>query len=233
MLDTIREAYTPEGVALRLPAAGALPRALAWGIDAAIRGAVLLAGLTLFGLLGRSGLGLFLVLLFASLWVYPVLFEVLHHGQTPGKRAVGLRVIRDDGAPVGWQASIVRNLMRTVDMLPLGYAVGLVAALFDPAGRRLGDIVAATLVIHAPAAPKKRGAKASVAPSSGSGPARGVALLPYEQAAVVAFSERAASLTLERQEELAEIAGDLTGEAPARGVVRLHDIAGYLLGRQA
>lgn len=230
MLDTIREVHTPEGVALRLPAAGPLPRALAWGIDAAIRGAVLLVGAMLFGLLGKSGLGLFLVLVFASLWVYPVLFEVLRQGQTPGKLSVGLRVIREDGAPIGWQASIVRNLMRTIDMLPLGYAVGLVTGLFDPAGRRLGDIVAGTLVIHAPAAPKKRIANASTT-TAASDPARGVLLMPYEQAAVVAFSERAASLTPERQEELAEIAGDLTGEPGSRGVARLHQIASYLLGR--
>lgn len=230
MLDTVREAHTPEGVALRLPAAGPFLRALAWSIDAAIRGTILVAGLMLFGMLGQSGSGLFLVLLFALLWIYPVLFEVLRSGQTPGKRSVGLRVIRDDGAPVGWQASIVRNLMRTVDMLPLGYATGLVAGLFDPAGRRLGDIVAGTLVIHVPESKKRTVRVADAMPAAG-GPPRGVVLLPYEQAAVVAFSERAAGLTMERQQELAGIAGDLTGETPARGVTRLHDIAGYLLGR--
>lgn len=233
MLDTVREAHTPEGVALRLPAAGPLPRALAWSIDAAIRGAGVLAASMFLGLLGKSGLGLFALVLFAALWVYPVLFEVLRDGQTPGKRAMDLRVIREDGAPVGWQASIVRNLMRTVDMLPIGYAVGLVAGLFDPAGRRLGDMVAGTLVIHVPprASGKRKPASASPAVAAAGTPLAGVALLPYEQAAVVAFSERAASLTPERQEELAGLASDLTGEPARAGVARLHAIAAYLLGR--
>ncbi len=232
MLDTVREAHTPEGVALRLPAAGPLPRALAWSIDAAIRGAVLMTASIFLGLLGKSGMGLFLLAVFSVLWIYPVLFEVLRDGQTPGKRSMNLRVIRDDGAPVGWQASIVRNLMRTVDMLPLFYAVGLVAGLFDPAGRRLGDIVAGTLVIHVPPRERKRSAPAQPGDVVAGSPLRGVALLPYEQAAVVAFSERAAGLTPERQEELAGLASDLTGERAARGGVgRLHTIASHLLGR--
>jgi uncharacterized RDD family membrane protein YckC len=233
MLDTVREAHTPEGVALRLPAAGPLPRALAWGIDAAIRGAVLMVASMLLGLLGKSGLGLFLLVVFALLWGYPVLFEVLRDGQTPGKRSMHLRVIRDDGAPVGWQASIVRNLMRTVDMLPLFYAVGLVAGLFDPAGRRLGDIVAGTLVIHVPPRERRKALHAPPPPAAAvaGSPLRGVALLAHEQAAVVAFSERAAGLTPERQEELAGLAFDLTGERGRGGVVRLHAIAAHLLGR--
>jgi uncharacterized RDD family membrane protein YckC len=148
MLDTIREAYTPEGVALRLPAAGPLPRALAWGIDAAIRGAVLLTGLTLFGLLGSSGLGLFLVLVFASLWIYPVLFEVLHHGQTPGKRAVGLRVITLTGQPITPYDAILRNLLRIVDQLPGIYAVGVLSIFFTEKSPRIGDLVAGTVVVQ-------------------------------------------------------------------------------------
>lgn len=233
MLDTLREVHTPEGVALRLPAAGPLPRALAWAIDAAIRGtALMLASMLLT--LGKAGMGVYLVLLFAIVWMYPVLFEVLRDGQTPGKRSVGLRVIREDGAPVGWQASVVRNLLRTVDMLPFGYAAGLVTGLFDSAGRRLGDIVAGTLVIHAPApAARRKGQPVNTTTAEAVAPP--VMLLPYEQAAVVAFSERAAQLTPERQEELAGFADGITADgahAPAAmRVGRLHGMAAYLLGR--
>src|SRR3546814_8030841 len=74
----------------------------------------------------------------------------MFNGQTPGKRAMELRVVSADGAPVGWLASIVRNLLRAVDALPVGYGFGLVASLADPHGRRLGDMVASTLVVHAP-----------------------------------------------------------------------------------
>ena len=150
MLDTVREVHTPEGVALRLPAAGPVPRAVAWLIDLAIRGALLFLVSILLGLLGRVGAGVYMVVLFVIFWGYPVVFEALYGGQTPGKRALSLRVVSADGAPIGWMASFVRNLMRTVDMLPLGYGAGLVTSLADPWSRRLGDMVAGTLVIHAP-----------------------------------------------------------------------------------
>ena len=136
MLDTVREVHTPEGVALRLPAAGPIPRALAWAIDFGIRMGLLMAASMVLGIMGEAGTGLYLVLLFAVFWLYPILCEGLFDGQTPGKRALDLRVVSSDGAPVGWLAACVRNLMRTVDMLPFGYACGLVSGLVDPWGRR-------------------------------------------------------------------------------------------------
>ena len=147
MLDTVREIHTPEGVALRLPAAGPVPRAFAWLIDLLVRLGLVVLGSIALAMLGTPGRGLYLVLLFLVVWAYPVVFEAMWHGQTPGKRAMGLRVVSADGAPVGWMASFVRNLMRTVDMLPLGYAFGLASSLVDPWSRRLGDIVARTVVV--------------------------------------------------------------------------------------
>jgi len=227
MLDTAREIHTPEGVPLRLPAAGPVPRAYAWLIDLLLRlGLVLLASTTL-GVLGRMGTGLYLVLLFVVFWGYPVLFEAMWHGRTPGKRAMGLRVVSADGAPVGWMAAFVRNLMRTVDMLPVGYAFGLAATLVDPWSRRLGDIVARTLVVHAPRGDDGR----VLAPAPALAPE--VALLPGEQAALIAFAERAHTLTPQRQEELAGIAVPLTGADGAPGVARLAAMAQWLLGRRA
>lgn len=227
MLDTVREIHTPEGVALRLPAAGPVPRALAWLIDLSIRSGLLLLAATVFALLGRAGMGLYLVLLFLVVWAYPVVFEATWHGQTPGKRAMGLRVVSADGAPVGWMASFLRNLMRTVDMLPFGYAFGLASSLADPWSRRLGDIVARTMVVHAPG----RGHGAALPPATAVAPA--VPLLPGEQAALIAFAERAHTLTPQRQEELAGIAAPLTGMTGEAGVWRLSAIAQWLLGRRA
>lgn len=225
-LDTVRDVYTPEGVALRLPAAGPVPRAIAWLIDTAVRWGVLLVAGTVLGLLGKAGAGLYTVIFFVVFWGYPILCETLFDGQTPGKRALELRVIADDGAPVGWMASIVRNLLRTVDFLPFGYGVGLVASFSDPWGRRLGDMVAKTMVIHAPrtrqtARGATEGAHAPLHP-----------LLPPEQMAVIAFSERTAQLTQERREELAGIAAPVVGADGALGVMRLQAVANWLLGRQ-
>lgn len=225
-LDTVREVYTPEGVALRLPAAGPVPRAVAWSIDFAIRFSVYFLGAVTLGLLGNTGMGLQLLLVFTLLWGYPVLFEVLWSGQTPGKRALGLRVIAADGAPVGWMASFARTLLRTVDFLPFFYGIGLVACYADPWNRRLGDLVARTLVIHDPRSPAQR-------PAEHSGVFAPLAPLQApEQAAVIAFADRARALTRERQEELADIAAPAVGAGGALGVLRLRGVANRLLGRE-
>ena len=225
-LDTVRNVYTPEGVALRLPAAGPVPRSIAWLIDTAIRWGILLVTSLVVSLIGKAGYGIYLLVYFMVFWGYPILCEVLFDGQTPGKRALELRVVADDGAPVGWLASITRNLLRTVDFLPVGYGVGLVAGFADPWGRRLGDMVAKTMVIHAPRdrqslRPPVEGAQAPLKP-----------LQQQEQAAVIAFSERAAQLTPERRAELADIAAPAVGVGGALGVLRLQAVANWLLGRQ-
>ena len=147
-LDTLRPVETPEGVALVLRSAGAVPRALAWLIDLAVRATVYMGAATVLGVAGKTGTGVMLLLLFVLTWGYPILFEVLWHGQTPGKRALGLRVQRGNGAPVGWLASITRNVLRTVDMLPALYGAGLVSMLADAHSRRLGDVVADTVVVY-------------------------------------------------------------------------------------
>src|SRR3546814_13928201 len=102
MLDTFREVHTPEGVALRLPAAGPVPRALAWLIDLGIRFGVLRVSTALIGVLGKAGIGLYFVVAFLLLWAYPVVFAAMFHGQTPGTTAMGQRGVFADGAPVGW-----------------------------------------------------------------------------------------------------------------------------------
>ena len=226
MLDTYREVTTPEGVTLQLPAAGPVPRALAWLVDLVARMTLLTVASLVFMLLGGLGRGLYLVTMFALMWAYPIVLEA-RWGQTLGKRVLGLRVVSADGAPVGWTASIVRNLLRTVDMLPFGYAAGLLCCLFDTSSRRLGDLVAGTVVIHQPVPP------AAAAPAAGTGaqPPR-VALQPHEQAAVLAFAERAPRLSPPRQQELAELAAPLTGQHGPAAVPALHAVANWLLGRR-
>lgn len=226
MLDTYREVVTPEGVALHLPAAGPVPRALAWLIDFAIRAGVMMVAGMMFGVLGRGGMGFYAVAMFLVYWFYPVAFEAMWNGRTPGKRALGLRVIAGNGAPVGWLAAFTRNLLRVVDMLPFGYATGLVSSLLDPWGRRLGDLVAGTLVVHDAPPRESQAAPIDIAL------APPVALRPYEQAALVAFAERAPRLTAARQAELADLAEPLTGARGTLAVTRLYGIANWLLGRR-
>jgi hypothetical protein len=167
------------------------------------------------------------VLAFVVFWFYPVLFEVLFDGRSPGKRALGLKVVSADGTPVGWRASFTRNLLRTVDMLPFGYVFGLVACLADPAARRLGDMVGRTLVVHLPPEPA-----GSAAPEVAPMPPR-LPLQPAEQAAIVAFAERAPALTAARRDELADLAAPLVQARRAQAAEHLYAIANALLGRRA
>jgi uncharacterized RDD family membrane protein YckC len=74
--------------------------------------------------------------------------EALTEGRSIGKRLIGLRVVGDDGASLSPQASLVRNVLRVVDVLPGSYLVGLVAMVISNRGQRLGDLAAATIVIR-------------------------------------------------------------------------------------
>ena len=140
---------TPEGARLTLSLAGPLPRALAYGIDLAIRGLALALVAIPLMLFGRGGMGLYLVLLFFMEWFYPVLFEALWQGRTPGKRMMGLAVVHGNGAPLGFNGSLVRNLLRTADLFPMFYLTGFLVMLITRRAQRLGDLAADTLVIHA------------------------------------------------------------------------------------
>ncbi|HET9484726.1 MAG TPA: RDD family protein [Xanthomonadales bacterium] len=226
MLDTLTLVETPEGIALRLRTAGLMPRAAAWALDFMARLDIIWALATVFTVLGDAGSGLLLLAMFAAYWLYPILFEVLRDGQTIGKKIVGLRVVNANGTPVTWLGSIVRNLLRTVDMLPVCYGFGLVAVLADPQNRRLGDMVAGTLVVHV-----ENPHQHSAAPSVPAVHAP-VPLAAGEKAVIVAFAERVQQLTPERQEELAGLLPMLTEAKGPAAVQKLLGMANEFLGRK-
>ncbi len=91
---------------------------------------------------------LFGLIAFAFFWGYYIFFEMLWNGQSPGKRWVGLRVIRTDGMPLTLAESIIRNLVRLVDFLPVFYSIGVVTMFINEQSRRLGDLAAGTLVVR-------------------------------------------------------------------------------------
>jgi uncharacterized RDD family membrane protein YckC len=150
---------TPERVALQLPVAGIGYRCLAYLADLLLLFFFWVVAYFVFTLLVSDVLGFFqglgglartllVVGVFATQWVYWTLAEVLMGGQTPGKRLLGIRVVRVDGSPVGVLESAVRNLVRVVDSLPLIYAVGCLSVLLTRQHRRLGDLVAGTLLVR-------------------------------------------------------------------------------------
>jgi len=211
-LDTVHTFETPEGVELGLRVAGPLPRALAWVIDALIRyGGLFIVSIAL-SILGEFGFGLFLILLFLVEWFYPVLFEV-SRGATPGKKMMGLAVVHDNGTPIGWPASMIRNLLRVVDFFPFLYGTGLVTMLINRQFKRLGDLAAGTLVIYAEHVRRSHGVIAA-APRTLPVP------LPIdEQRALLDFAERSSSLAPGRVEELAQIISDEQGPAAVETVL--------------
>src|SRR4051812_45985717 len=148
-LDTTLLAETPEGIAIVLRPAGAVPRALAYAVDFFIRLVTFFLVAAVLGMVKGLGVGLMLMVYFGLEWLYPIAFELLPGAATPGKRALGLQVMMDTGLPVTPSAAVTRNLLRVADFMPLAFAFGLLSMLLRPDFKRLGDIVAGTLVVHA------------------------------------------------------------------------------------
>jgi uncharacterized membrane protein SpoIIM required for sporulation/uncharacterized RDD family membrane protein YckC len=147
------EIETPEHVVLDLEIAGIGSRALAAVIDMGILVGASLATLLVLSILSGYGISLghiapVLVAIGGFLvWNgYFILFEGLRRGQTPGKRMAGIRVVMDTGHPVTFGAAAARNLLRVADFLPPPYLIGLLLVAFHPRAKRLGDLVAGTVV---------------------------------------------------------------------------------------
>lgn len=150
---------TPEQTALDFAVAGIGSRFLALALDTLIQIALGFA-LTICGIMITAVVGA--ASSAASLWIFAIMilfgfllyfgyfafFEIIWNGQTPGKRKIGIRVIKDSGRPLTPAESIGRNLMRIVDWLPAFYAVGMVSAILTKENKRLGDLIAGSLVVR-------------------------------------------------------------------------------------
>jgi len=223
-LDTRTRIETPEGIDLIMRPAGLVPRAIAFTIDFGIRALVMAILFVLFSFFDKFGMGLSAMALFLVTWWYMVLFEVLNQGRTPGKHFMGLRVIHDDGTPIGWTSSLIRNLLRFVDMLPFGYSIGAISCLQHPQFKRLGDLAAGTLVVYRDMPlqrPDLPFAEPVIAP---------FVLSLEEQRALLGFAERQVDLSPERTRELASILAQPLHVHPEQAVVHLNGIARGLLG---
>ncbi|HME91547.1 MAG TPA: RDD family protein [Myxococcaceae bacterium] len=153
------EVATPERIALALPVAGIGFRSIAYLVDALVLFFFWVAAYFFFSLLVSDFLGAFLSLsgagktfavlgAFATQWLFWTCCEVFWRGQTPGKRLIGIRVVSDDGSAVSVLQSAVRNLCRIVDFLPVFYAFGLMTMLITRENRRLGDLLAGTILVR-------------------------------------------------------------------------------------
>jgi uncharacterized RDD family membrane protein YckC len=165
-LDTDVAIETPEHIVFRHRVAGPARRFLAYLLDLIIcyTAFVVLAFVVTLIAIGTAaatnaaesaigaGIGVLLVVLFAIQWVYFAVLEAWR-GRTPGKAALGLRVVTTTGRPIGFRAAALRNVLRAADALPLAYTAGLlslaglVSMSVTRRFQRLGDLVAGTIVV--------------------------------------------------------------------------------------
>ena len=235
-LDTTLHAETPEGIAILLRPAGAVPRSLAYALDWFIRFITFSVAATFLGGVKGVGVGLLLIVYFGLEWLYPIVFELLPGAATPGKRALGLQVMMDTGLPITPSAAVTRNLLRVADFMPVAFAFGLLAMLLRHDFKRLGDIVAGTLVVHA-----GHVRLAGALPEAESLAPR-VPLTRAQQVAILHLAGRARRLTSERVDELAGLAENALpppdyapGRAsppPIRPGPRLLAVAQWLMGQR-
>jgi uncharacterized RDD family membrane protein YckC len=227
LLDTHYAMETPEGIELELRVAGVMVRSAAWVIDLVMRLLLYFICIYAFSWLHNVGWGIISILVFMLEWFYPVLFEVYFHGASIGKRAMKIKVVHDNGTPIGWSASLIRNLLRAVDFLPFFYGLGLISMLSNRQFKRLGDLSAGTIVVyHNP-----ENAELAEFPTAEALPIN-LPLTLQEQKAIINFAQRAPNLAPERAQELAEIVTPLTGMDKPNAVLHLYRLANGLIGRQ-
>ena len=221
-LDTVKQHETPEGIVLRLKCAGPVARGCAWLIDLFIKAGLGLVGMILLSRLQHIGIGIYLLLLFLIEWFYHVVFELLS-GATPGKKAMDLVVVNDNGSPVTFASAMLRNLLRAADYFPFFYGVGLISTLITKDFKRLGDLAAGTLVVYE----EKTGAARSVPDGLLKRPPADLRV--NEQRTLLDFAERSGTLSRQRRIELAELLSGLTGKTGEQALEELDGYAAWLM----
>jgi uncharacterized RDD family membrane protein YckC len=207
-LDDTLTVATAEGLELRLTLAGLGSRFISGSVDLSIQAILTVILLIVCLGIGGGGGALLIVAILGSfvIWLlYPILFEVLAGGRTPGKRLCHLRVLRADGSPVDLQASAVRNLIRLLDGPATLYLPTVIGIAVTARDQRPGDIAAGTVVVREPRGTRGR------APTASDRPARlhdselweASAISPSELAAVRRFLERRETLDPSSRRQLA------------------------------
>jgi uncharacterized RDD family membrane protein YckC len=232
---------TPESIAFSYDLAGLGSRFLAVVIDQLIQVAVLLA--LFFGValaasrlptvthVAESGaqkfadailVGLLIAVVFTIFFGYFVLFESLWNGQTPGKKALGIRVVRDGGYPLDFGASLIRNLIRVGEFAFGYYLFAAISALLSPKNKRLGDIAAGTIVVR----DARLSLPTALRPDAAHPVYAATAYLSGEERALIKrFLERRDALDIYRRRALAQRLADRIRDRVPADLKRLDDEA--------
>jgi uncharacterized RDD family membrane protein YckC len=217
-VDRTVDVRTPESVAFSYELAGLGSRFLALIVDQTMQLLVLaamVAGIVLAlsrepnrrlvsaaadRLAESLAIALVIAVVFAIFFGYFIVFEAVWNGQTPGKKLLGLRVVRDGGYPIDFGASLIRNLIRVGEQLLGYYVLAAISALISPENKRLGDLAAGTIVVRdarlpGPSNLTRRSSEPMYAPTA--------YLSGEERALVKRFLERRDALAADRRKELA------------------------------
>lgn len=229
-MDRTVEVRTPESIAFSYELAGLGSRFLALALDQAIQFATLaaiFAGIVLAASrspkhlvpdatekLGESlAIAFIVTVVFAILFGYFIVSEAVWNGQTPGKKLLGLRVVRDGGYPIDFSASLIRNLIRVGEAFLGYYILAAISALISPENKRLGDLAAGTIVVRDARIAEPRSLRAG-----GDEPmyASTAYVAGEERALIKRFLERRDSLTPDRRTALAaHLAARVRGRVPS------------------
>jgi uncharacterized RDD family membrane protein YckC len=238
-VDRTLDVRTPESIAFSYELAGVGSRFLALMIDQAIQVVTLIAifmGLVLAAarlavsrhgappvadkFAESLGVAMLIVIVFVVLFGYFIIFEAAWNGQTPGKKLLGLRVVRDGGYPIDFGASLIRNLIRVGEWILGYYILAVISMLISPENKRLGDLAAGTIVVRDArlAKPSQLGQQAAEPVYSPT-----LYLTGEERALIKRFIERRDALTPDRRRELAaQLAARVRDRLP-EDVARLDD----------
>ena len=243
-IDTLQSVELGDGVEILLRIAGPYVRSMALILDYLIIVGILIVLwlvvlIVSIGANGNIAQGVLLIGLFLLSWGYFAFFEGGKKGATPGKRAMGIRVVDRSGNGATRGQVFVRNLLRFVDMLPGvpsggmglmvgGYGAGLMSCLLSKKFQRLGDLVANTVVIYSKpvnqlSAPVPPALDVVVPPMN---------LTREEQAAITSFRDRAGLWSEARRIELADHAAAVTQSSGRDGMTKLLGMADWLTERK-
>lgn len=165
------------------------------------------------------GIAIVVAVLFVIFFGYFIAFEAFWNGQTPGKKLLGIRVVRDGGFPIDAAGSFVRNLIR-VGELALGfYALSAVVMLISPENKRLGDMAAGTLVVR-----EERAASLTAIIRQAGGEPQRIAMLTDEEHALIArFIARRSGMAAHYRRQLAYQIAERVRKRVSSDLQRLDD----------
>ena len=209
---------TPEQIPLEFPLAGIGSRFLAVALDSLIQFFGWLVIILLFTwfepdlrrIWPKATTWAFAIVVIFGFIIfsgYFAVFETVWNGQTPGKRAVRIRVIKDSGRPISVYEAIIRNVIRIIDEIPGFYAVGIISIFISSRNKRLGDFAAGTVVVHETALTELQPARDAQKNNMGS-PYNVANLSLADLELIEAFLQRRYDLAVEvRQRSAEQIAG--------------------------